>query len=71
MAEKILELRAAGYTWNAIDVLIIPTEKLKYSKNGKIYSQAWVYAQKHMPWMFNPKPLAAKIAAPSSMEMFI
>lgn len=43
-AEKILELRNAGYTWNQIDQMILPPEQL-HIKNGKIVSKAFKWAK--------------------------
>ena len=45
MNERILELRRAGYTWNQVDEIILPREKLKFVK-GKIYSQTYQIAKK-------------------------
>jgi hypothetical protein len=42
---KILELRQGGYTWNQIDEMLLPPEKL-VRKNGKIVSQAFKFAKK-------------------------
>ena len=45
MNERIVELRRAGYTWNQVDEMVLPREKLKFVK-GKIYSQTFVIAKK-------------------------
>jgi hypothetical protein len=43
-AEKILELRQAGYTWNQIDEMLLPPSEI-YRKNGKIVSKAFKFAK--------------------------
>ena len=45
MLERIVELRKAGYTWNQVDQMILPADKLKFVK-GKIYSQTFQIAKK-------------------------